>query len=408
MTDREPSTRKPPKVGKPAIVEGGDYGRGQLDVPKQHKNKHWNELFPDGRIAMMILGRAGSGKSFLLRQLIPCFGNISQIVVCTKIPNNPMYRILKKWCSETTWHSTIVPGDVAQPDEEEYVGRGEEEEDGPSSAPVISPVYIPTTGTQSSAQALGLMPTEAKPISTGGKKGKKSLPADHPIEYYEAHDPQTGMEALNTALANKTPAGGWSIAIFDDFDGGTTVKTNPYVTVQQQVYQKMRNMNFHVISISQSAYNIVNTARGNVNMFYFFDTIDKMPVKGARDAYHAITGRDPTEMMALLREVHVVPHGYIMFADYGDGSRVFKNLPGKTKGIEEVHFQEELTSEDVKNDPQLIAITEKIRKFTAAGAKREVMEPIYEELELRIANIAKEYDADVNQVRFMMMKEHSV
>lgn len=53
---------------------------------------------PPGHVSGVIIGKSGSGKTTLLLALIPLFGKLSQVIICTKIMGNPVHDAIREWC----------------------------------------------------------------------------------------------------------------------------------------------------------------------------------------------------------------------------------------------------------------------------------------------------------------------
>lgn len=73
------------------------WGGQRIDVPyfKDVKNEY---PLPDGPILGVIVGSSGTGKTTLLLSLIPCIGNLSQIVVASKVIGNPSNIAIEAYC----------------------------------------------------------------------------------------------------------------------------------------------------------------------------------------------------------------------------------------------------------------------------------------------------------------------
>jgi hypothetical protein len=76
----------------------GSMGVGSIHVihntPPKHPSKYWSE----GDLSFEIIGMRGSGKSTILREIIPQIGSLSEVIIFTLIPNNPVNIGIHKWC----------------------------------------------------------------------------------------------------------------------------------------------------------------------------------------------------------------------------------------------------------------------------------------------------------------------
>lgn len=82
-----------PKIGK------STWGGKRLLIEEHAPVKNKFPL-PDGNVMGLITGYAGSGKSYILLSLITQFGNLSQIIVLSKIVGNPIYTAIEGWCQQ--------------------------------------------------------------------------------------------------------------------------------------------------------------------------------------------------------------------------------------------------------------------------------------------------------------------
>jgi len=87
-------------------VKQGMFGR-QITVNYGKKIKHKSAFLPDGHLSIIITGRAGAGKSFLLLNLIPNV-EISQLVICSRVVRSPVYDALKKYCDDNDIEMALV------------------------------------------------------------------------------------------------------------------------------------------------------------------------------------------------------------------------------------------------------------------------------------------------------------
>lgn len=81
---------------KPVLASGlfGQKIKVDYDKPVQHNSKY----LPNGHLCFNIIGCSGSGKSHVLLSLIPQIANLSQIIICSLITNNPVYDAIERYC----------------------------------------------------------------------------------------------------------------------------------------------------------------------------------------------------------------------------------------------------------------------------------------------------------------------
>lgn len=84
---------------KTTCVEKGLFGE---TIKQQYDPvvKHYSHYLPDGHLSITICGSSGCGKSHLLRSLIPQMANISQVIICSLVFQNPVYRAVEQYCNE--------------------------------------------------------------------------------------------------------------------------------------------------------------------------------------------------------------------------------------------------------------------------------------------------------------------
>jgi hypothetical protein len=69
---------------------------------------------PDGAVMLGVVGATSTGKSHVVLELIPCYRNLSGIVICSKIPGNAPYRSIERYCraNEMRYAYASEPGDA--------------------------------------------------------------------------------------------------------------------------------------------------------------------------------------------------------------------------------------------------------------------------------------------------------
>jgi hypothetical protein len=113
----------------PLEMETSVFGTPKISMPNFTKVVNQKPL-PDGPVMGLILGQTGTGKSFLLLSLIPLFGQLSQVVVCSLIVGNPIYLRIAQWCkangidygfaSDPTTARKTIEGMIAKRKEDTY------------------------------------------------------------------------------------------------------------------------------------------------------------------------------------------------------------------------------------------------------------------------------------------------
>ena len=79
----------------------GEYDWMNGGIKYEHKAEVANRFpLPNGNVRMTIIGGSGTGKSTVLLRLIPCFTDLSYIVVCSKIVGLDVYDAIEKYCEE--------------------------------------------------------------------------------------------------------------------------------------------------------------------------------------------------------------------------------------------------------------------------------------------------------------------
>ena len=85
--------------GKRQLTTKGQFGL-RIVLPHDKPVVHKTEYLPNGHLSIIITGSSGSGKSHMLLELLPQIANISQIIIASLVPSNPVYRTIRKWCDE--------------------------------------------------------------------------------------------------------------------------------------------------------------------------------------------------------------------------------------------------------------------------------------------------------------------
>lgn len=370
MTDKKQDEQQQDKKqdkkqkGKAQILEeGGAFGK-RVSVPITPREQHISDIFPPGHLSIMIVGKSGCGKSFLVRELVPNIGNISQVIMLTKIINNPVSLALKQWCEHTPIHSRPIgkhdPNKhVSIPPT--YPSSQSSNDPAPSASEQLTP-DTPAASVSSSATTMSQAMQAILPQKEEAGPSNKGM-----IDYSEANDPESAKRLIEMKVSDKPP-GTWGIVIADDFNSSTTSRTDPYMRVHNDIVTKLRNYGYHNISISQSLTSISTLARNNGNMFFFFNMDNPSAVIAARQSFTGSTHRDKSEFDKLFQYIKACPYSYMLIICDADRSRVLVNLPGDTKGLEEVGDdahdttvgQGKITKEELSDDPKLQSIIEKI------------------------------------------------
>lgn len=324
---------------KVVLETGGAFG-GRIPVKFTKKLKHKNDHFPSGHLSIVIVGKSGSGKSFLVRELIPNIACQSQVIALTKIVNNPVYVMMRRWCN-----STPIEYDSTIRDDKQ-----KEDESAPAPAPSAS---ASASGVPSIPPLMTL-----DQLSKHGTRVTASTPSSGMIRFEEAHDPVEAEALLNMMIADKPP-NTWGTIIVDDFGEGSITRTGAYTKVHNMIAMMLRNYHYNVISISQSPTSIPTLVRNNCNMFFVFNMADVHSIRAARLMFMQ-TGRSGEEFDSLFDYVRKCEHGYMLVIIEDKKTRVLLNLPGDTNGLAEVDSGRGLTEEEVRDDTTLQGIIQDI------------------------------------------------
>ncbi len=338
------------------MEQGGAFGP-RVPVISTLRDRHKSKYFPDGHLSMMIVGKTGCGKSFLLRELIPQIAHLSQIIMCTKIQGNPVCAAIKKYCENTPIDVRIaVPGETA-------IGLGD-----------------PLTPQAQSSQSPGKM-TEQAIMASLSSLGR-GAPSTHAtgngmIEYSEASDPDEAARIIEMKTQSK-PTGTSGLVIFDDFNQSTTSRNDPFMRVHNQVASMMRNYGYHTICVTQTPTNISTLVRNNVNMSFFFNMDDIHSIRAAKLLFRTMTGREDEEFDDLFGLIKKHRYSYMLLISDSDKQGMFINIPGETDGLEEICTRKEIDEEDIRNDTHLQSIIERLlaleeERDDESGAKKSVI-----------------------------------
>lgn len=66
--------------------------------PDSYETKHRAKFLNNGSNRIAICGSSGTGKSTILLELIPCFNDVKEIVLCTSKPYDPTHTAVENYC----------------------------------------------------------------------------------------------------------------------------------------------------------------------------------------------------------------------------------------------------------------------------------------------------------------------
>jgi len=95
-----PRKQKCDETEEGPIVTRGMFG-DRIILPHTKPQQHNSEYLPAGHLSFEIIGCSGCGKSHLLLDMLPQIANLSQVIVCSLVVNNPVYDVISRWCEST-------------------------------------------------------------------------------------------------------------------------------------------------------------------------------------------------------------------------------------------------------------------------------------------------------------------
>jgi hypothetical protein len=84
--------------------------------PDTSEIKHKCDFLSKGSNRIAICGASGTGKSTILLELIPCFNNITDLLLCTSKPYDPTHTAIEDYCdsAEIRFKKLDNVGDIAE------------------------------------------------------------------------------------------------------------------------------------------------------------------------------------------------------------------------------------------------------------------------------------------------------
>jgi len=82
---------------KSGTLSKGLFGNA-INVTYGKKAKHLSPYFPEGHLSFVILGASGCGKSTTLLNIVPNISNLSQVIICSRVTKNDVYKALENYC----------------------------------------------------------------------------------------------------------------------------------------------------------------------------------------------------------------------------------------------------------------------------------------------------------------------
>jgi len=115
---------------KSGSLKKGVFGRA-IQVTYGKKQKHYSPYFPDGHFSAIVLGMSGCGKSTTLLNIIPNLANLGQVIICSRVTKNDVYKALENYCKSHDMEFVVLSDpDIAESTIEEML---ETREDGMNS-----------------------------------------------------------------------------------------------------------------------------------------------------------------------------------------------------------------------------------------------------------------------------------
>ena len=360
---------------KDLLEKGGGFGV-RIKAAYMGKVKHKSDFLPPGFIAANIFGKSGSGKSCLVREILPSIANLCSVLVCTSKTNDPVYEGIQDWCEST-------PIEVGEEDESEKEhakkemerrrGRGFSEEAAPAPQAYV-PVPFSAAGVVPDTRRFvpGSLAQPADVFPAGPTKPLSAAPAgegeEEMIRYDEAHTLEEAMYYRALHRANRKPGCFW-LVVFDDWCPARAPVTNKLVAFQNDCASKLRGDHAHVISVSQAPVMTSNITRNSCTVLAFFRMVDGTGKRMAAQIFSSLTSRPEEAFLELYDMICRVEHAYVFVASGGMNGRVFINLPdGKHDGMIEVFPKTEVNEETIIGDEKIQQMAETIINLSASSS----------------------------------------
>jgi hypothetical protein len=362
------------RVAKKVVLEkGGGFGN-RIKATYMGAVKHRSPFLPDGFISAFVVGKSGTGKSCLVREMIPQLSHLCSVLVCTSKTDDPVYIGVRDWCESTPIE--VGPLDESEKDMERRKKEGGEAVEAETKLARLS--LAPPASYQTSE---GLVPDTRKfmpphlmdPTASAAGGGPQCAPVEEEdgeetIRYDEAHTVEEAKHFRALHKMQRKP-GCYMLVVFDDWAPSRAGAANPFVCFQDDCSSKLRGDHAHVISVSQAPVMTSNRTRNNSTVFAFFPMIDDTAKGMAARAFASITSRPPEAFLELYSMICRVPYSYVFATGGSMGGRVFINLPdGKHDGLVEVFPKTEVSEETITNDDRVIEMVETIVNLSASSS----------------------------------------
>lgn len=82
---------------KTEIQDKSVFGKS-IPFPKSNVTKHNSFILGSGSVFCIVAGRTGCGKSSVLLQMVPNFGSLKYVIICTCIVDNKIHQQIEKYC----------------------------------------------------------------------------------------------------------------------------------------------------------------------------------------------------------------------------------------------------------------------------------------------------------------------